>query len=304
MLVTNFKVGWSQLEHTQLRVRISNLEVPTLTYAVDFVIEAVGGTRRELPLIAFPSLMDGTVGSFAALLDMPSWSDSPWRSSGKLWVKSVRFSVPSGATRSVTLHPWDTRPGRLPGAWFEEGYAILRLPSRRDPRNFLRRLPQLDRPARALLAAEAVLRQIEWPRLGDRIQGYTSPRGLLDTGSFEPIYGPATRPQTEIVHPLALGPGRAEIALEPEGTDKLERIEVERTGAALVDRLERGEAVLGAEGFDATDRLAAFLDEIATLGEDANALGAMNAFLAQQGSAIQLTAPADPNVPRRRRRQR
>jgi hypothetical protein len=182
----------------------------------------------------------------------------------------------------------------------DEGYAILRLPSRRDPRNLLRRLPQLDRPARALLVAEAVLRQLEWPPLNQRFQGYAPPRSLID-GARDPVYAPAARPISEIAHALPLATGRAEIELVPEGTDLLERIEVERTGAALVDRLERGEEVRGADGFDATDRLAGFLDEIASLGDDPNAVGAMNAFLAQQGSRLQLSVTADPNLPRRRR---
>jgi hypothetical protein len=87
----------------------------------------------------------------------------------------------------------------------------------------------------------------------------------------------------------------------PEGARTLDRIEAERAGAALVDRLECGEAVRGADGFAETDRLAAFIDEIAALGEDPDALGAMNAFLARQGSPLQLAASPARRRPRQRR---
>ena len=300
MLVTNFTLSVGRTERANLRLRLSNLEGVSLAYAVDFVV------RKNEPTIA-PLLNAGrddpmfSALDLAGLLGLPHWADEPWRLSGDLWIKTVRITLAPGTTDSIWLNPW-TRGEAPPFARLDEGYVILRLPPRRDPRNLLRRLPQLDRPARALLAAEAVLRQLEWPPSDQRIQGYGPGPTILDRGP--PIYGPATRPFSEIVHPLALATGRAEIELVPEGANVLERIEVERTGARLVERLERGEAVRGADGFDATDRLAAFVDEIALLGTDPNALGAMNAFLARQGSTVQLAPAADPNQPRRRRPRR
>ena len=303
MLVTNFTLVWAATERTEVRLRLSNLEAVPLVYAVDFVFrQAVSDPNTPPPLNAQRDDLISPGSGLAGLLGLPHWIDVGWRASAELWIKTVHFALWPGKTESISLSPWSRM-----GASFrrqDEGYAILRLPSRRDPRNLLRRLPQLDRPARALLAAEAALRQLEWPPLEQRFVGYAPPKSLIDS-SRDPVYAPAARPTSEIVHALPLATGRAEVELVPEGADVVERIEVERTGAALVDRLERGEAVRGADGFDATDRLAAFLDEIASLGQDPNAVGAMNAFLAQQGSALQLTTPpADPNVPRRRRRQR
>jgi hypothetical protein len=271
MLIANFELRWLPTERTHFRLRVSNLETQPLEYALDFFL-ASNDPGRDL------------TSTVRSRFVVPYYTEIPghetaWRRVGERYLKSVHFTVRAGATQSVVMETAMTLPDQATQGWFE-GYAALRLPGIRGGSIWSRFGPQIDHPARVLLAAEALLEQeaklgsvtVLWP-------GAPSPDSFV------------TRPHTTIVHSLPLASGSAEILIEPEGQLFISAIAVDAAYTELRARLTRGDAIRVAEGLEDVERLVLLLDELQRLGADSDAFDAINTLLEEQQCRIRLCRP-------------
>lgn len=271
MLIANFELRWLPAERTHFRLRVSNLEAQALEYTLDVFLTSNDPGR---------DLTSAVRSRFFA----PYFTDTPghqtaWRRVGERYLKSVTFTVRPGATQSVLLETARTLPDQATQGWFQ-GYAALRLPGVRGGAVWSRFGPQIDHPARVLLAAEALLEQetqrgavtVLWP-------GAPAPDSFV------------TRPSTTIAHALPLASGSAEVLIEPEGQSLVAAITVEAAHTELKARLTRGEALRVAEGLEDVERLVLLLDELQRLGADPDSFGAINTLLEEQQGRIRLCRP-------------